>query len=493
MRTVLYCRSSIDSQENSISMQRTISEAVAAQRSLLIDEEYIDTAVSARINEISDRPNLARLLTDIKRGNVKTLIAYKRDRLARNVGQHLEIYELLKKYNVQVIFSASNELPLQYSPAGEFFELVIAGFNEREVNQIALRIRDTKLALFSDGKNHGGRLTFGYFLDAEKNIQPDPIKVEKIVSIFNELLITECRTFSDFVRHVESKGIIEKNKNNYNKIKKYITTPEYMGFRRAKFNDDIIEIEQKRLRIIDEDKWNQAQLVLKTLIQTRGKRNSEIAMLDELVFCTTCNEPAKRKLISMAGKETIMYYCTAHYRNKFPQQVLEKYVLEEATKWVKKITNPKNSDELMNVINQVNAESSAKLIEIEQKMRMLNDRIIGFTEQWILNKDPNTQERMVTVYSKLVHFENQKKLLLRTQSYIKVYPARIQAIWAQLNIQDKLAKMNSVEIAELLHDIVRKIEIGPPDFLPRIELKHPFFELVNSKDGEITIAFKSVD
>lgn len=101
-------------------MQRTISEAVAAQRSLLIDEEYIDIAVSARINKISDRPNLARLLTDIKRGNVKTLIAYKRDRLARNVGQHLEIYEILKKYNVQVIFSASNELPLQYSPAGSF-------------------------------------------------------------------------------------------------------------------------------------------------------------------------------------------------------------------------------------------------------------------------------------------------------------------------------------------------------------------------------------
>ncbi|AIQ37637.1 hypothetical protein R50345_25240 [Paenibacillus sp. FSL R5-0345] len=493
MRTVLYCRSSINSQENSISMQRTISEAVAAQRSLLIDEEYIDTAVSARINEISDRPNLARLLSDIKRGNVKTLIAYKRDRLARNVGQHLEIYELLKKYNVQVIFSASNELPLQYSPAGEFFELVIAGFNEREVNQIALRIRDTKLALFSDGKNHGGKLPFGYYLDAEKDIQPDPMKVETIVSIFNELLITECRTFSDFVRHVESKGIIEKSKNNYNKIKKYITTPEYMGFRRAKFNEDIVEIEQKRLRIINEDKWNQAQLILKTLIQTRGKQKSEIAMLDELVFCTTCNKPAKRKLISMAGKEFVMYYCSAHYRNKFPQQVLENYVLEEATKWVQNIAESENSVMLMDVINQVDAESSANLIEVEQKMRILNDKIIGLTEQWVLNKDPNTQERMVTVYSKLVQFENQRKLLLRTQNFITMYPARIQAIWAQLNVQDKLAKMNSVEIAEVLHDIVQKIEIGPPDFFPRIELKHPFFELINSKDGEITIAFNSVD
>lgn len=89
-------------------------------------------------------------------------------------------------------------------------------------------------------------------------------------------------------------------------------------------------------------------------------------------------------------------------------------------------------------------------------------------------KDPNTQREMVTEYSKLVQYENQKKLLLRTQSYIKVFPARIQAIWTQLNVQDKLDKMNSVELAEVLKDIVGKIEIGPPDFSPRIELKHPF-------------------
>lgn len=493
MKTVLYCRSSIDSQENSISMQRTISEAVAAQRSLLIDEEYIDTAVSARINKISDRHNLARLLDDIKRGNVKTLIAYKRDRLARNVEQHLEIYEILKKYNVQVIFSASNELPLQYSPAGEFFELVIAGFNEREVNQIALRIRDTKLALFSDGKNHGGRLPFGYFLDVEKNIQTDPKKAERIRKIFNELLSTECGTFSEFIRYVESRGIIEKNKNNYNKIKKYITTPEYMGLRRAKFHEDIIEIEQKRLKIIDEDKWKQAQVVLKTLIQSRDKQKSIVAVLDDLVFCRTCNEPAKRKLISMAGKEAVMYYCSAHYRNKYPQEVLEKYVLEDATKWVQNIANSENSIMLMKVINQVYTESSAKLLELEQKMRMLNDNIIRETEQWILNKDTNIQEKMVTEYQKLVQFQNQEKLLLRTQRFIKVFPARIQALWAKLNVQDTLDNMNNEGIAEVLHDVVGKIEIGPPDFLPHIELKHPFLELVNYKDGEITIAFNNVD
>ncbi|MEK4038898.1 recombinase family protein [Paenibacillus sp. FSL F4-0122] len=493
MKTVLYCRSSIKSQENSISMQRTISEAVAAQHSLLIDEEYIDTAVSARINDISSRPNLARLLNDIRRGNVKTLIAYKRDRLARNVGQHLKIYEILKKYNVQVIFSASNELPLQYSPAGEFFELVIAGFNEREVNQITHRIRDTKLALFSDGKNHGGKLPFGYFLDAEKIIQPDPVKSDKIKNIFNELLITECRTFSEFVRDIEARRIIEKHKDNYSKIKKYITTPEYMGIRRAKFNDDIIEIEQKRLKIIDEDTWKQAQMILRTLIQSRGNQKSEVSMLDGLVFCTTCNEPAKRKLISFAGKESVMYYCSAHYRNKFPQQVLEKFVLEEATKWVQNMAYPQNSDMYTDVINRVNSESSTKLLEIEQKMRNLNDKVIGFTEQWILNKDPNIQEKMVTDYSKLVQYENQRKLLLRTQSFIKMFPARIKAIWAQINVQNELDNMNGLGIAEVLHDVVGKIEIGPPDFLPQIEFKHPFLELVNFKDGEITIAFKSVD
>lgn len=159
-----------------------------------------------------------------------------------------------------------------------------------------------------------------------------------------------------------------------------------MGFRRAKFNEDIIEIEQKRLKIIDEDKWNQAQMILKRLIQSRGKQKSEVSMLDELVFCRTCNEPLKRKLISMAGKESVMYYCSAHYRNKFPQQVLEKYVLEEVSKWVQNIACSQNSVILMDVINRVNAESAIRLLELEQKMKILNDNVIGFTEKWILKK-----------------------------------------------------------------------------------------------------------
>ena len=48
LKTVAYYRSSIDSQENSIGMQQNSVLTCSIDMALIIDEEYIDEAVSAR-------------------------------------------------------------------------------------------------------------------------------------------------------------------------------------------------------------------------------------------------------------------------------------------------------------------------------------------------------------------------------------------------------------------------------------------------------------
>lgn len=85
LKTVAYYRSSIDSQENSIEMQQNSVLTRSIDMALIIDEEYIDEAVSARKVSLKKRPALQKLLQDIDNNDVGTLFVFKRDRLARNV------------------------------------------------------------------------------------------------------------------------------------------------------------------------------------------------------------------------------------------------------------------------------------------------------------------------------------------------------------------------------------------------------------------------
>ncbi|MFZ3579417.1 recombinase family protein [Virgibacillus sp. DJP39] len=162
MKTVAYLRSSSDLQENSIDTQKYYADECAQKGNLRITTYYKDESVSARKTQISERPDLSKLISEIESGVIENLIVYKRDRLARNVHQYLQAYEIIRTNGVNVYFSAPNEIPLQFSPAGEFFEVIMAGFNEREGNTIAERIRETKYSMAKKGLIPSGRPTFGY-------------------------------------------------------------------------------------------------------------------------------------------------------------------------------------------------------------------------------------------------------------------------------------------------------------------------------------------
>ncbi|WP_044748898.1 recombinase family protein [Bacillus alveayuensis] len=136
MKTVAYYRSSTSLQEDSVTTQRQQIREYALKNHILIDEEYEDEFVSARKNSIKDRPGLQRMLTDIRKGLIKHLLVYKRDRLSRKLEEHIELYQLFKKHNIRVTLVAGNEPPMRFDVMGELFELFIGVMNQREAQQI---------------------------------------------------------------------------------------------------------------------------------------------------------------------------------------------------------------------------------------------------------------------------------------------------------------------------------------------------------------------
>ncbi|MFS0782080.1 recombinase family protein [Bacillus sp. 1P06AnD] len=70
--------------------------------------DFVDDNVSATKLSIEERPALNRMLHFIKEGKISTIIVYERDRLARDVYEYIQIVTLFYKFNVKVIFTASN-------------------------------------------------------------------------------------------------------------------------------------------------------------------------------------------------------------------------------------------------------------------------------------------------------------------------------------------------------------------------------------------------
>src|SRR5689334_21852965 len=101
MRVGIYGRVSTEEQAKegfSIAAQKEKLTAYVQSQDWKISDYYIDEGISAKD---TDRPELQRLLKDIKEAKIDVVLVYKLDRLTRSV---LDLYQLLQEfeqYNVK--------------------------------------------------------------------------------------------------------------------------------------------------------------------------------------------------------------------------------------------------------------------------------------------------------------------------------------------------------------------------------------------------------
>ncbi|MGR5912231.1 recombinase family protein [Bacillus cereus] len=129
--------------------------STALKKRITIDEEYVDKDVSARKKTLMQRPSMNKLIKEIEVGVVGSIIVYKRDRLARKLQEHMQLYRLFQEHNIDVYFSSDSEVQMNYSPIGEYIEAIFGSICESEGSLIAQRIQETKIAKFLSGKYAG--------------------------------------------------------------------------------------------------------------------------------------------------------------------------------------------------------------------------------------------------------------------------------------------------------------------------------------------------
>lgn len=111
----------------------------------------IKIIIQEKRSAVRDRPELDRLLADLKGGDV--LVVYKLDRLARSVSQFVRVFELLRSKGVA--FRSLTESIETDSPHGRMFLHMLSAFAEFERELIRERCLAGQLAARAAGKTWG--------------------------------------------------------------------------------------------------------------------------------------------------------------------------------------------------------------------------------------------------------------------------------------------------------------------------------------------------
>ncbi|OEF99155.1 hypothetical protein BHF71_09990 [Vulcanibacillus modesticaldus] len=472
MSVAAYCRKSINSQEHSIETQKFLAREAAAKFNLVIDEYYIDDAISAKKTKIDERSSLKRLLDDIESEKVTTLFVYKRDRLARNVEQYMEIYELFKRKNVNVIFTAENEISLQYTPAGEFFELIMAGFNEREVDQIHQRIRETKNTMVKQGKLQSGRIPYGYIVDKEGYLIPDKNVVNDIKFIFTEFVEQDFKNFSAFVKHINDIGIKYKAGEKAtawkdSNLRTLIRNPVYIGIRFVSETDgEKYEFQNESLKVVDENLWKTAQR--KYELNYSRKKNVEVDdirnigfLLNGLVVCGKCGVQVNGKVIQdINGQRMGIYQCNRHKKYMMEKKNIEKQVLKKAKSIFLEIANVRGKKIIIQDFKSYEEDYMKKVKKLEEKISTLENELASMSKEWLNNKsNEKLKEKM---FEKLDDIKKKKEELSKYKYsiyFLRKYPIEERFDYYKSNFN--IEQLNVEQQIELIKDVVDRIYLGP--------------------------------
>jgi site-specific DNA recombinase len=162
MRCAIYRRVSTDMQAEegfSLEAQNIRLRAYAESQGWTIVEDYCDEGFSAKN---TDRPQMQRLISDIKKKKFDVVLVYRLDRFVRSVLDLHELLQLMERYDVK--FKSATEVFDTTSATGRLFITMIATLAQWERETIAERVHMGMLKKVEQGQRNGAPAPYGYDL-----------------------------------------------------------------------------------------------------------------------------------------------------------------------------------------------------------------------------------------------------------------------------------------------------------------------------------------
>ncbi|MEH7349132.1 recombinase family protein [Gottfriedia acidiceleris] len=476
-KVIAYYRNSTDQQENSIQTQKFKALSFAIKEKIIIDEEIEDPDTSARKLSLKERSGISKVLELIKYGLIDGIIVYKRDRLARNVEEHLYLYQIFRKYNIKVYFTSENEIPMYYSPIGEYIETILGAMAEHEGKQIAQRILETRIANYVEGIKLGN-LPYGYKEGEIKEGKPEIIVIneekEIIQGVFNTILHGNHDSLKSIYSSLKKKGIMKKNQESWSleQLKRIVENFMYTGTRIMNFGNEPFEKKYKDIEIIPLDEWNRANEIFSMILENKENKVKFRCPFLKFLYCKECKQSLS---VGKKMKSGINYRIVRCVNEKCKNtsmaflEDIEKFIKGQAKYYFQSLLQ-EHSRDLFTRQQKENIKRLHQLIEKKQRnVQEKENEVMKYTERYLKDRKQIHKEELIGCYRKLKVIKGEIECYYRKLEEIKSFMGKIKEV-ESFFYSDSIALFEEQE--ECYSDIIDSIYLG------KIELdlyfRHPF-------------------
>ena len=440
MRCAVYVRVSTDDQRDngySIDSQlRTIKEYCEKNDYSIVDV-YNDAGHSGK--DLM-RPEMQRLLADIKAKKFDKLIAIKVDRLTRNNYDGFWLLNYCEEHEVKIELILE---PYDVSTAnGEMIFGMNLVFGQRERKEIGVR---TKRAMEEMALEHihPSKVPYGYTRNKDtEHLEIEPIEAQVVKEIFK--LCKEGHSTRSIATIMKNNNAYLKNgKWRSDRVYKILINSIYIGiFEYGKYKrkaQDILRVKDYCEPIIDETTWNATRNVL--IKNKHSNYGEHIHLFSGLVKYPICGEimTSSESFKYPNGKLKVYYHlrCKNHNCNGFGlhynTEKIEsklKRVLEELTIFMLSIDNE---------IITCNSTKSNDVKEIEKAIEKLKTQEKRLVDLYLSSTlDVETINHKNDVIKKEIDKLNKKKTTLDPDNDFKEYTVELVKKLDCIEENDKL-------------------------------------------------------
>ncbi len=334
MNTGIYIRVSTEEQAQkgfSLEAQKEKLTWLAHIKDWNIINVYEDKGISGKD---LNRPEIIRMINDIKNKVIENVLVFKIDRLTRSTKDLIYLVEIFNKYNCA--FNSLTESIDTTSATGRMFIKIIGIFAEFERENLIERVKlgiDRKV---SEGYSIcSSTPSYGYYKNKGDNILR-PLKKEAIIVNLIFDLYLKNYSFLQIAKILDRKKIpTKKNKTWTAKtIQLILTNPNYIGKVRHNINSKKYEeINGKHKGIVSNEKFAKVkEKIYKNKLLHITKKTNNDAFYVNYLKCGFCNNNFYPKRTIINKKTFISYYCKNKKIKKCSQKSISHNRLDKEIK-----------------------------------------------------------------------------------------------------------------------------------------------------------------
>ena len=390
MRCGVYVRVSTEDQRDngySIDSQLRMIKEYCEKNNYDIVDIYNDAGHSGK--DLM-RPEMQRLLKDIKSHKIEIIVAIKVDRLTRNNYDGFWLLNYCEENDVKIELILE---PYDVTTAnGEMIFGMNLVFGQRERKEIGAR---TKRAMEEMALKHihPSKAPYGYIRNKETgHLEIEPIEAQVVKEIF-ELCKQGNSTRNISITLKNKKAYLKTGKWTSDRVYKILTNSIYIGiFEYGKYcrkPQDILRVENYCEQIIDVDTWKLTRRVLEK--NKHSNYGEHIHLFTGIVRCPTCGKilsSTNSFKYSGTPKEKVYYHLTCknpnckskgiHYSSDKIEQKLVR-ILNELTRYMYDMDN-----EII-VCNSTKTKDIKDIEKAIEKLKMQEKKLVDLYLSSTLN------------------------------------------------------------------------------------------------------------